>query len=136
MVKIITKRFKSKKKSSQSNKMAKKKGSKSKSSSGRSSGVFSGKVLGFKIPVVGGVLKNKTFQKAAAGVGVVSIALSVAALINNPTINSILSRREARLALAAAGGDVIGLGAEFVREGGLNLGGNQQQATIGGVGAA
>jgi len=134
---IITKRFKSKKKNTSNNTMAKgKKSSKRKSSSRGSSSAFSGKVLGFKIPVVSGILRNKTFQKAAAGAGVVAIVLSLATLVNNPTVNRALGNQFVRLGLAGAGGDLVGVATQFFREGGISLGGNQQATTNGGVGAA
>ena len=115
---IIVKRKGNKRKSSSaSNKMAKKKSSTRKKSS--SSGVFSGKIFGIEVPIVSKVMRNKTFQKAAAGAGTVSLALSIASLVNNPTVNRVLSKKEARIALAAAGGDIVGAGAQFVKEGGI-----------------
>lgn len=115
-------RFKSKPRKSSSKNMAKTKSkSKSrKSSSGNSSGVFSGKILGFKVPVISDALRNKTVQKAIAGAGIVSIALSIAQLVNNPTVNKVANNKVARLALAGTAGDVTGIATEFLREGGIN----------------
>ena len=127
---ILKKKVKSKSKPKSSNNMAgKKRGSKRKSSS-RTTGVFSGKILGQEVPVLSKIIKNKTFQKAAAGAGLVSIALTIAQLLNNPTVNKALSRKEVRIALAAAGGDITGAAAQFAKEGGL------KQFTNGGNGTA
>ena len=110
---IKRKRVNNSKRKTSSNNMAKK--SKKKSSSSRSSGVFSGKILGMKIPVVSGILKNKTFQKAAAGAGVVSIVTSLALLLNNATVNRAVANPIVRLGLAGAGGDITGIAAEIAR---------------------
>lgn len=131
-MKITVKRKTNKpRKQSKSNNMAKKKkGSKKKSSS--SKGIFSGKILGQEVPVISKVLRNKNVQKAAAGAGLVAIALSVAKLVNNPTINKVLSRKEARIGLAYMGGDVVGAATQFVREGGIkqfSSGGSGMQST-------
>ena len=119
---MATGRFKSKARRSTGKNMAKR-GRKSKSRKGRSSGgtsgVFSGKILGFKIPLVGDALRNKTVQKAIAGAGIVSIALTIAGLVNNPTVNRALGNKFVRLGLAGAAGDVTGIAAEFVKEGGI-----------------
>jgi len=132
-------RFKTSKKKSSSRTMAKKKSksSRKKSSSGNS-GVFSGKILGFKIPLVGDALRNKTVQKAIAGAGIVSIALSAAQLINNAQLNRALNNKIVRLGLAGAAGDITGIATEFVREGGIdqirgvvsNNGTGQQQTSL------
>lgn len=120
---MTKRRFKSKRRKSSSNNMARKsRKSKSKrrsSSSKGSSGVFSGKILGFKIPIIGGFLGNKTVQKAIAGAGIVSLAVSAASLINNPMLNRALNNKFVRLGLAGAAGDVVGVGVEFAKEGGI-----------------
>lgn len=134
-------RFKSKSRKSTSRTMAKRtRKSKSKRgrSSGGTSGVFSGKILGFKIPLVGDALRNKSVQKVIAGAGIVSIALTIASLVNNPTVNRALGNKFVRLGLAGAAGDVTGIAAQFVKEGGVGQlrgiaggnGGAQQQASL------
>lgn len=123
-------------KKSPSNNMANKKKPKSKSRSS-SSGVFSGKVLGFEIPGVSKIIRNKTVQKAAAGAGLVSIAVSLAQLVNNPTINKAMAKKEVRIGIALAGGDVVGGAAQFVKEGGIkSLQGNGNGMTSSQVGFA
>ena len=64
-------------------------------------------------------MRNKTYQKLAAGAGTVAIALSIASLLNNSTINKAVARKEVRIGLAVAGGDLIGGAAQFVKEGGV-----------------
>ena len=139
-------RFKSKSRKSTSRTMARKSTRKSKSrrssNSKGTSGVFSGKILGFKIPVISGFLGNKNVQKAIAGAGIVSLAISAATLINNPTINRALSNRFVRLGLAGAAGDVVGLGVEFAKSGGIatvqqavgGRGGGQQSSLVSAAG--
>jgi len=114
-------RFNTKRNKSKPRTMAKKKGRKSKSrkSNGSASGVFSGKILGFKIPLIGDALKNKTVQKAIAGAGIVSLAVTAASLINNPMINRGINNKLIRLGLAGAAGDITGIATEFVKEGGV-----------------
>lgn len=116
-------RFKSKKRKSSVKNMARRIRRKSKSrrrsSSGGTSGAFSGKILGFKIPVIGNLLGNKIVQKAIAGAGIVSLAITAASLINNPTVNRALNNQFVRLGLAGAAGDVVGVGVEFAKSGGL-----------------
>jgi len=120
LMSMATGRFKSKARRSTGKNMAKRgRKSKSKRSSGTSSGVFSGKILGFKIPIVGDALRNKTVQKVIAGAGIVSVALTIASLVNNPTINRAVSNKFVRLGLAGAAGDVTGIATEFVKEGGI-----------------
>jgi hypothetical protein len=114
-------KFKTTRYKSTSNNMKKKKSkSEYKKSTGNSSGVFSGKILGFKVPIIGDALKNKTVQKAIAGAGIVSLALSIAQLVNNPTVDKMASNKLARLALAGTAGDITGVATEFLREGGVN----------------
>ena len=117
----ITRRKSNKKpkKRNNTNMATKHKKKKSKNSKGSKSGVFSGKILGQEIPIISKVMRNKTFQKVAAGAGTVSIALSIAALLNNAAINKAVAMKPVRIALAAAGGDLIGAGAQFVKEGGV-----------------
>lgn len=113
-------RFKNTRKKSNTKNMAKKgKKSKSRKSSSGGSGAFSGKILGFKIPLISDVLRNKTAQKVIAGAGIVSIALSLAALVNNPTVNKFVGNKIVRLGLAGAAGDVTGIATEFLKEGGI-----------------
>ena len=120
-MKITITRRKSNKKPKKRNNtnMATKHKKKKSKSKGSKSGVFSGKILGQEIPIISKVMRNKTFQKVAAGAGTVSIALSIAALLNNAAINKAVSMKPVRIALAAAGGDLIGAGAQFVKEGGV-----------------
>ncbi len=106
-------RFKKSKKKSSTNNM-KKKGRKSKSRSSSSSG--EGKVLGVKIPIIGKVFGNKTVRKALMGAGAVSLAVSIAALINNPTINKAISNKLVRVGLATASGDIVGGAVQFLKE--------------------
>lgn len=136
-------RFKKSKTKSSSKNLARKtkKKSKSRKSSSSSNGAFSGKILGFKIPIVSDVLRNKTAQKVIAGAGIVSIALSIARLVNNPTINRAVGNRFVRLGLAGAAGDVTGVATEFVTQGGVtqlkgivNGGGAQQTALVSAAG--
>lgn len=93
------------------------------------SGVFSGKVLGFTIPGVSPILKNKTFQKVIAGAGLVSVGLSIVQLLNNKRINEIAAKKEVRILAAAAAGDIPGAAFQFFKEDGfkqINLGGSKQ----------
>ena len=132
-------RFKKSKTKSSNKNMARnnKKKSKSRKSSSGGSGAFSGKILGFKIPLVSDVLRNKIAQKVIAGAGIVSIALTLARLVNNPTVNRVVGNRFVRLGLAGAAGDVTGVATEFVSQGGAgqlraiaNGGGAQQTALV------
>ncbi len=107
-------RFKGKARKSSSRTMAKRKSSTKRRSSSSSSG--GGKVLGIKIPVVGKVFGNPTVKKALMGAGAVSLAISLATLINNPTINKALSNKLVRVGLATAAGDVAGGVIQVVKE--------------------
>jgi len=106
-------RFKSKRSKSKSKNMAKRKRSKSRKSSSSSG---SGKILGIKVPVIGKVFGNPTVKKALMGAGAVSLAISVAALINNPTINRALNNKLVRIGLATAAGDIAGGVIQVVKE--------------------
>ncbi len=133
LMSMATGRFKSKTRRSKSNNMAKRgRKSKSRRSSGSTSGVFSGKILGFKIPLVGDALRNKTVQKVIAGAGIVSVALTIASLVNNPTVNRALGNKFVRLGLAGAAGDITGIATDFVKEGGIG----QLRGVANGGGAA
>jgi hypothetical protein len=89
--------------------MAKRKTRKStRKSSGSKGGLFSGKVLGFKIPVIDKVFKNKTFQKIAVASGTVSLLGSGIALINNPQINALWQKPLVKDAVALSTGDIVG----------------------------
>jgi len=118
-------RFKNIRHKSKSNNMAKngrrkKSSGRRKSGGGSGSGVFSGKILGFKIPVIGNALRNRTVQKVIAGAGIVAIVLSVARLINNPTLNRAANNKFVKLGLAGAAGDVTGIATQFVIGGGVS----------------
>lgn len=119
------------KRKSSSRSMVKRRGSKKKSykkSSG--SGLFSGKVFGYTIPGVSPVLKNKTAQKIIVGAGVVSLALSVAQLINQPMVNRQLAKPAVRAGIAFVGGDIPGAVYQYYKDGGLqsvSLGGGRSQ---------
>ncbi len=107
--------FKRKSSKRSSNNMVKRKGRKSsRRKSSSSSG--SGKILGIKIPVVGKVFGNPTVKKALMGAGAVSLAFSLATLINNPTINKVLNNKLARIGLATAAGDIAGGVIQVVKE--------------------
>ena len=133
-------RFKTNRKKSSSITMAKRNGRRSKSrrkSSSGTSGVFSGKILGFKIPLISDVLRNKTAQKLIAGAGIVSIITAGAALVNNPMLNRAVSNPIVKLGLAGAAGDVTGVIGQVVTGGGISQlrgivgqAGNGQQALV------
>lgn len=78
--------------------------------------LFSGKVLGFEIPGVKDVLKNKTAQKVLVGAGIVSVGLALVNLINNPTLNKFAAKKEVRVLAAAAGGDIPGAAFQLLKE--------------------
>lgn len=123
-------RFKSKSRKSSS--MPKRKGRKSKSRRSTSSG--GGKILGIKVPVIGKVFDNPTVKKALMGAGAVSLAISVAALVNNPTINRALNNKLVRIGLATAAGDIAGGVIQVVKESPQLISrvgnGQAQQATL------
>ncbi len=105
----------------------------SRSSSSNGNGAFSGKVLGFKIPIIGDALRNKTVQKALAATGLVTTVLTVASLINNPTVNRVASNEFVQLGLAGAAGDITGVATQLIRTRGLpmarsRMNGGQAQA--------
>lgn len=129
---MAKKRFKSTARKSNSNNMVKRKSSKSRRGSSSSG---EGKVLGVKIPVIGKVLGNKTVKKALMGAGAVSLAISFASLINNPTINKALNNKLVRVGLATAAGDVAGGIVQVVKEspqllGRVSQNGGQQTAPL------
>lgn len=130
LMSMAKKRFKSTTRKSKSNNMVKK-SRKSKSRSSSSSG--SGKVFGVKIPVIGKIFGNPTVKKALMGAGAVSLAISLAALVNNPTINKALNNKLVRVGLATAAGDVAGGLVQVVKESPQLLartnGGQAQQQT-------
>jgi hypothetical protein len=97
------------KKSRSNRNMAKKKSRKStkKSSSGKA-GLFSGKVLGFKIPMVDKVIKNKTLQKVMVASGAVTTIGALVSLINNQQVNKVWSNPLVQDGAALATGDVVG----------------------------
>ena len=68
-----------------------------------------------KIPLI----HNPTFQKAAAGVGTVTIAAGILGLVGQ---GQIAANPIVRLGLAFAGGDIPGVAAQFFLGGGI--GGN------------
>jgi len=71
-----------------------------------------------KIPLI----NNPTFQKAAAGVGTVTLAVGVLGLLGQ---GQIAANPLVRLGLAFAGGDIPGVAAQFLLgSGGGLLGGN------------
>lgn len=127
-------RFKSKARRSSSRTMAKRKGRKSsrRKSSGSASGVFSGKVLGFKIPLIGDILRNKTAQKLIAGAGIVTIAGTLVGLVNNPMLNRVFDSPITKIGLAGAAGDITGIAGQFVSGGGAG----QLRGLVGGRGEA
>ena len=116
--------------------MSKGKGSKQKSKSksrkyGKDDGVFSGKILGYEVPGLSGVIRNKTYQKVAAGAGTVAIAVSIAQFLNNKKINDYMKKKEVKVGLAIVGGDIIGGGFELLKDGGiksLGIGNNSVQS--------
>lgn len=128
---MAKKRFKNTRSKSKSKNMAKRK-SKSRRKSSSSSG--SGKILGIKVPVVGKVFGNPTVKKALMGAGAVSLAISIATILNNPTINKALNNKLVRVGLATAAGDVAGGLVQVVKESPQVLGrtgnGGQQTATL------
>lgn len=130
---LAKKTFKSTRRKSSTKNMAGKKGRKSKSrKSPSNSGVFSGKVLGFQIPLVSDVIRNKTVQKVLASTGAVTTLLTIASLINNPTVNKVANNELVQLGVAGATGDIVGVGAQLVRTRGLQrLRGGQQQSNGG-----
>lgn len=79
-----------------------------------------------KIPLI----HNPTFQKAAAGVGTVTIAAGILGLIGQ---GQIAANPIVRLGLAFAGGDIPGVAAQFFLGGGI--GGNGGSLFGGGGGA-
>ncbi len=87
-----------------------------KSSFGSSGGLFSGKILGMKIPLISGLIKNKNVQKAMVGAGTVATIGAIVGLVNNPTINGIWGNQAVRLGAAASTGDIIGAGTVFILE--------------------
>jgi len=124
-------RFKSTRKKSNTKNMAKKKGK----SKGRRSNSSSGRSIGSKIPVVGKVFRNKTVQKVLMGAGAVSLVVSIASLINNPTINKAVNNKLVRVGIAAAGGDIPGAAVQILKEtpqliGRMNGNGGQQQTLL------
>lgn len=116
-LKIIRKKSNVNKQSKKSSSMAKGKKSKSKkSSNGSKGGLFSGKVLGFKVPLVDKVIKNKTLQKAMVATGAVTTIGAIVSLVNNPTVNKVWSNPLAKDATALATGDITGAIARRVIE--------------------
>lgn len=109
----ITKRLNKSKSKIKGKNLKQKSKSKSQGSKG---GLFSGKVLGFKIPVVDKVIKNKTFQKVVVGAGTVATVGALVQLVNNDQINKIWNRKEVRIVSAAATGDIVGAGAVLALE--------------------
>lgn len=67
-----------------------------------------GKISGFKIPVIGGLLKNDMVKKVALASGTVAIVGAGVQLLNQPSINKIWSNQIVRSAVAFSTGDVIG----------------------------
>lgn len=136
-------KFKTTRKKSTSNNLAKKK-NKSRKSSSTGSGAFSGKLLGFKIPIISDVLRNRNVQKALAATGLVTTVLTVAAVINNPTVNKFANNEIVKLGLAGAAGDVVGVGTQLLLTRGLQKvrgttttnGGNQMLLSQAGNGVA
>jgi len=112
---MARRRFKSKSRKPSSNNMAKR-GRKSKSKGRSSSSSGSGKILGIKVPVIGKVFGNPTVKKALMGAGAVSLAISIATLINNPTINRALNNKIVRVGLATAAGDIAGGAIQVLKE--------------------
>ena len=83
--------------------------------------------------MVGKILGNKTVQKVLMGTGAVSLAISLAALINNPTLNKAVNSKLVRVGLATAAGDVVGGVVQLVKESPQILrrtNGNGQQQTL------
>ena len=83
--------------------------------------------------MVGKILGNKTVQKVLMGTGAVSLAISLAALINNPTLNKAVNSKLVRVGLATAAGDVVGGVVQLVKESPQLLrrtNGNGQQQTL------
>ncbi len=105
-------RFKSKRSKSKSKNMVRKR---RKSRRSTSSG-GSGKILGIKVPVIGKVFGNPIVKKALIGAGAVSLAISIAGLVNNPTINKALNNKLVRIGLATAAGDITGGAVQLLKE--------------------
>ena len=85
-------------------------GRRTKKRKGRSKGGSARGILK-KIPLI----NNPTFQKAAAGVGTVTLAVGVLGLLGQ---GQIAANPLVRLGLAFAGGDVPGIAAQFLLGGG------------------
>lgn len=109
-------RFKSKGRKSKSKNMARRKTRRKSKRRSSSSGSGSGKVLGIRIPVIGKLFGNPTVKKALMGAGAVSLALSVAALVNNASVNKALNNKLVRIGLATAAGDIAGGVIQVVKE--------------------
>ena len=92
-------------------------------SSGSSSGIFSGKILGNKLPIVEKVVKNKTFQKAVVGAGIVTIVGAGVNLLNQPAVSNIWNKQVVRLGTALAVGDIAGAATVFALENPQVIGG-------------
>lgn len=123
------KTFKSKKKSHSINNMTKKK-----NKSHKSKGAFGSKL---KIPVIGKIVNNPTFQKVAKASGTVAIAGAIVQLANVPQVNQLWSNQVVRSAVAYSSGDVVGAIGTYVLENPslLNLGrmnsSNQMSSMVG-----
>ena len=113
LMSMAKRKFKSTSRKPSSNNMANRKRKSSRKSSSSSG---SGKILGVKVPIVGKIFGNPTVKKALMGAGAVSLAISLATILNNPTINKALNNKLVRVGLATAAGDVAGGLVQVVKE--------------------